>query len=113
MRADDDKVHASRLLNLKETLTTIREGGAARLKADKDAAAVGCKAFLLLRFPDSHPSSIVRARSLSVAFGSGSKFAMPRCILGPISYLPLEELSSANEQSHVRSCALFYEILLT
>lgn len=43
MRAGDDKVHASRLLNLKETLTTIREGGAARLKADKEAAAVGCK----------------------------------------------------------------------
>lgn len=43
MRAGDDKVHVSRLLNLKETLTTIREGGAARLKADKEAAAVGCK----------------------------------------------------------------------
>ena len=42
MRASDDKVHASRLLNLKETLATIREGGAARLKADKDAAAVSC-----------------------------------------------------------------------
>lgn len=82
MRAGDDKVHASRLLNLKETLSTIREGGAARLKADKDAAAVGGKAFLLLRFPDSHPSSIVRARSLSVALGSGSTIGMPRCILG-------------------------------
>lgn len=44
MRAGDDKVHASRLLNLNETLTTIREGGAARLKADKDAAAVGSRA---------------------------------------------------------------------
>ena len=45
MRTGDDKDHASRLLNLKETLTTIREGGAARLKADKDAAAVSYKAF--------------------------------------------------------------------
>lgn len=40
MRANEDEVHATRLQSLKDTLATIREGGAARLKAEKDAAAV-------------------------------------------------------------------------
>lgn len=41
MRAEDDEVHKTRRQSLKDTLTTIREGGAARLKAEKDAAVVG------------------------------------------------------------------------
>lgn len=40
MRAGDDEAHVNRLQSLKATLTTIREGGASRLKAEKDAAAV-------------------------------------------------------------------------
>lgn len=40
MRAEDDEAHATHLQSLKATLKTIREGGAARLKAEKDAAAV-------------------------------------------------------------------------
>lgn len=35
-----DEAHAKRLEGLKETLDMIREGGAARLKAEKEAAAV-------------------------------------------------------------------------
>lgn len=40
MRADDDEAHSKRLRSHEETLTTIREGGAIKLKAEKDAAAV-------------------------------------------------------------------------
>lgn len=40
MRKSDDEAHAIRLQSLKDTLTTITEGGEARLKAEKDAAAV-------------------------------------------------------------------------
>lgn len=39
-RVDKDKAHATRLQSLKSTLATIREGGAARLKAEEDAAMV-------------------------------------------------------------------------
>lgn len=40
MRASDDEAHALRLQSLKDTLATIRKGGAARLQAEKDSAAV-------------------------------------------------------------------------
>lgn len=40
MRAGDDEAHATRIQSLRETLETIRDGGAARLQAEKDAAAV-------------------------------------------------------------------------
>lgn len=40
MRQSDDEAHALRLKSLKDTLTTIREGGEARLQAEKDSAAV-------------------------------------------------------------------------
>lgn len=39
-RVDKDEAHATRLQSLKSTLATIREGGAARLKAEADAAKV-------------------------------------------------------------------------
>lgn len=40
MRAGEDKAHAARLQGLKDTLATIREGGAERVKAQKNAAKV-------------------------------------------------------------------------
>lgn len=40
IRTSENEAHASRVKALEETLVKIREGGTARLRAEKDAAAV-------------------------------------------------------------------------
>ena len=40
LRANENEAHVAHLQSLKSTLATIREGGAARLKAEEDAAKV-------------------------------------------------------------------------
>lgn len=54
MRKSDDEAHALRLQSLKDTLTTIREGGATRLQAEKDAAAVSNTIWISAYFTSIH-----------------------------------------------------------